>query len=99
MKRHAARLIGSLFIQIRSYPTFEHISLDLILVVSFFRHSFSSTTPAKLVTQNVEVVSIARLNDIESCAALAYHNSISNLHLKTDLPVKRQSHLFVISLQ
>src|ERR1044071_10054638 len=86
VQRHALRLIGRLFVKIGSYFTFERISLESIRVVSFFRHVcvLRLTTPAQFVAQDVEVVSITRLNEIERRAALANPDAVRHLQRKTD---------------
>src|ERR1700741_2492866 len=56
------------------------------------------TTPAQLVAQNVEVVSIHWLNEIECRAALSNHDSIGNFQRKPDLPIERQCYLFLVRL-
>ena len=102
VQRQALRLIGRLFVEIGSYFTFERISLKLVRVVSFFRLVclfLRLTAPAQLVAQNVEVVSIAWLNEIERRAALANSDDVGNLQRKTNLPVERQRYLFIVCLQ
>src|SRR5215213_792804 len=57
------------------------------------------TTPAQFVAQDVEVVSITRLNEVERRAALPNYDPVRNLESKTNLPVERQRHVFVVCLQ
>src|SRR6185369_11592749 len=101
VKRYALRLIRRLFVKIGSYFTFERVSFESIRVVSFFRHVcvLRLTPPTQLIAQNVEVVSIAWLNEIERRAALANPDAIRNLQRKTNLPVERQRYIFLVCLQ
>src|ERR1041385_6979177 len=96
VKRHAFRLVASLFVEIRCYLALECVSRDSVLIF-FFRHWLS--TPAQFVAQHVEIVSIHRLNEIESRAALANRHAIFRLERKPDLSIERQCDLFMLSLQ
>src|SRR2546423_2189952 len=96
VQRHAFRLVCRVSVQISCDLTLECVSSDSVLVL-FFRHPLS--TPAQLVTQHVEIVSIHRLNEIESRAALANRHSIFNLQRKTDLSVERQRNFFMLGFE
>ena len=90
VQRHAFRLVGSLFVEIRGYLAFKGIALDSVgcaaLIVFVFRHRLAA--PAQLVAQNVEIVSVAWLNQVESRAALANDDAVVNLEWKTNLPIE-----------
>src|ERR1051325_9958251 len=52
-------------------------------------HKPGSSSPSQLVAQNVEVVSIARLNEVESSSTLLNYDPITNFQRKSNLTIKR----------
>src|SRR5882762_8182556 len=56
-------------------------------------------SPAQLVAQHVEIISIHWLHQIECRVALSDEDAVVRVQRQTDLAIKRQRHVFVFSLQ
>src|SRR5688572_10155243 len=58
-----------------------------------------SSTPFELVSQDVEIVAVRRLDEIERRRALAYHDAVTGLHRIAGLAVERECHALVLFFQ
>src|SRR5258708_35661939 len=57
-----------------------------------------SSSPAQFVAQHLEIVSVHRLNEVESRLALANQHAVLRLQWKSHLPIESQRHAFICRL-